>query len=543
MPETSKQQTEAAMQAHDLIDARGNVVIVGAGLAGLFCALKLAPQPVTLISAAPLGQGASSAWAQGGIAAAIADGDSPEAHAADTVAVGAGLVDAAVALGIAREAPARIDELLAYGVPFDRDPTGRLAVGREAAHSARRIVRVRGDMAGQAIVAALVAAVRRTPSIRIIEGLAADALLTDDSAVVGLQLRKVDSVSPAPIVVPARAVVLATGGIGHLYAVTTNPHESRGIGLAMAARAGAVIADPEFVQFHPTAMMVGRDPAPLVTEALRGEGAILVNRRGQRFMLARHTLAELAPRDIVARGVSAEIAAGRGAFLDAREAIGEEFAEKFPTVYQSCIAAGIDPARQPIPIAPAAHYHMGGIAVDARGRSSLPGLWAAGEVSSTGAHGANRLASNSLLEAVVYAARVAEDIAGQTFAPASAPPAGLITPSGDPVPPFAEKSLRDLMGAHVAVVRDDERLAEAVVALARLERDSTSLVLRNMAATALLVAASALNRRESRGAHYRTDYPADNPALAQRTMTTLAAVQRAADEAAARSSMPRSMTA
>src|SRR3954454_7896323 len=520
-----------------------DVIIVGGGLAGLFCALKLAPRPVTLISAAPLGQGASSAWAQGGIAAAMAEGDTPEAHAADTVAVGGGIVDEAVALGIAREAAPRIHDLLAYGVPFDRDLEGRLAVGREAAHSARRIVHVRGDGAGAAIIAALSDAVRRTPSIQLIEGFVAEALLTEDGAVTGLQLREADNFAARPVLLAARTVVLATGGIGHLYAVTTNPREASGSGLAIAARAGAVIADSEFVQFHPTAIMVGRDPAPLATEALRGEGATLINGRGERFMAARQPLAELAPRDIVARGVFAEISAGRGAFLDARQALGARFADRFPTVHASCIAAGIDPATQVIPIAPAAHYHMGGIAVDHRERSSIEGLWAGGEVSSTGAHGANRLASNSLLEAVVYAARIAEDIAGQSIAPASALPAGLVAASGDPVPPFAEKSLRDLMTAHVGVVRDDERLTEAVIAFARLERDSTSLALRNMAATALLVAPSALKRRESRGAHYRADHPADNPALAQRTMTTLSAALQLADELVARPRLQRSMTA
>ena len=286
-------------------------------------------------------------------------------------------------------------------------------------------------------------------------------------------------------------MVLATGGIGHLYAVTTNPVEASGPGLAIAARAGAVIADPEFVQFHPTAIMVGRDPAPLATEALRGEGATLINDGRRALHAAAHPLAELAPRDIVARGVFAEIAAGRGAFLDAREALGARFAEKFPTVYASCLAAGIDPAKQPIPVAPAAHYHMGGIAVDAKGRTSLRGLWAGGEVASTGAHGANRLASNSLLEAVVFAARIAEDIGGEAIAaPAKLPPV-LVVPRNCAMPALAEKNLRAMMSSHVGVIRDSERLEEAVRNFAALERETGNIALSNMATTALLVAASA----------------------------------------------------
>src|SRR5260370_363140 len=242
--------------------------------------------------------------------------------------------------------------------------------------------------------------------------------------------------------------------------------------------------------------MVGRDPAPLATEALRGEGATLINDRGERFMLARHPLAELAPRDIVARGVFAEIAAGHGAFLDARTALGAHFAEKFPTVYASCIAAGIDPTRQPIPVAPAAHYHMGGIFVDIRGRTSLKGLWAGGEVSCTGAHGANRLASNSLLEAVVYAARIAEDINGSSIAAPVRSPVTPINQRDCAMPVMTERKFRAMVTSPIRVIRDDDRLVEAVRSFADIERDTGNIVLRNMATTGLLVATSAWARRE-----------------------------------------------
>jgi L-aspartate oxidase len=510
-----------------------DVVIVGGGLAGLFCALKLSPRPVTVVTAAPIGEGASSAWAQGGIAAAVGEGDSVEVHLADTIAAGAGIVDRRIAAMMVAEGPARIRDLLAYGVPFDRDLEGHLLLSREAAHSARRIVRVKGDRAGAAIMAALIAAVRATPTIRVLDGLVLDDLLTDDRGLAGIHARPVGG--GKPVTLPARAVVLASGGIGGLYAVTTNPREARGLGLACAARTGAVIADAEFVQFHPTALAVGRDPAPLATEALRGEGAVLVNNKGERFMQPLHPGAELAPRDVVARGVFAEIAAGRGAFLDARKI--ENFAERFPTVFAACKEAGIDPTAAPIPVAPAAHYHMGGVLTDANGRTSLDGLWAAGEVASTGAHGANRLASNSLLEAVVFAARIAEDIGGmvplpQTHAWPKLEPAKAIAKS---VPAGAEeKRLRALMSAEVGVIRTGNGLAHALGEIVAIEQNAKTAEVKEMAVAALLVAAAALARTESRGAHFRADFPEADPKQMQRSYFTLDQARAVANRASAK---------
>ena len=383
-----------------------SILIVGGGLAGVFCALKLAPSPVTIL--APAGIGGASAWAQGGVAAAVSEGDTPEVHAADTIAAGAGLVDADIALGVALEARARIDDLAAFGAPFDRDALGVLQPSREAAHTHRRIVRVKGDAAGRAIMETLARRVRETPSIEVVEGVSAFEIIMREGRAIGVLGRDANGQTRF---LGGSALVFATGGVGHLYSVTTNPIDARGAGVAMAARAGALIADAEFVQFHPTAIDIGADPAPLATELLRGEGALIVDRDGRRFLADIDPAAELAARDIVARGVFSSIKAGNGAFLDARASIGAAFATKFPTVYASCMAAGIDPVTTPIPIAPAAHYHMGGVATDARGRTSLPGLWAAGEVACTGLHGANRLASNSLLEALVFGARVAADIA------------------------------------------------------------------------------------------------------------------------------------
>lgn len=488
------------------------VVVVGGGLAGLFTALTLAPLPVVVITPRPLGEGASSAWAQAGIAAAIGEGDSFDCHTADTIRAGAGLCDEAIVRMIVSEAPARIEDLLRYGVPFDRDLEGRLRQSREAAHSARRVIGVQGDRAGAAIMAALITSVRATPSIRVLEETVALDLVKTDGAVTGLFYCPSSGTGPRPAeYIAARAVVLATGGIGQLYALTTNPAEARGDGLAMAARAGAVIADAEFVQFHPTAFDIGKVPAPLATEALRGEGATLINAAGERFMLGIHPDAELAPRDIVARGVHNERESGRGAFLDCRAAVGDAMAEHFPTVYAACREAGLDPAREPIPVAPAAHYHMGGVATDRNARTTLPGLWAVGEVASTGLHGANRLASNSLLEAVVMGARAAEDIKGGNVPAPAATAAGAIVPCHPGVAPDVDAALlRDLQGAmaaHVGVVRCEAGLRAALATIERVAAASApASPLANMTDAARFVTMAALQRQESRGSHYRTDY-------------------------------------
>jgi L-aspartate oxidase len=485
----------------------GCPVIVGGGLAGLMTALRLAPQPVILLAKVPLNEGAASAWAQGGIAAAVGEDDRPALHAADTLAAGDGLGDPTVASRIAHAAPGAIVELERHGVTFDREQAGRLALGLEAAHSRRRIVHVTGDGTGAAIMRALAAAVQATPSITLVEGLEARRLLVDDRGVAGV----LAAGSSDACLLPSRRVVLATGGLGGLYAHTTNPLGAIGQGLALAARAGAALADMEFVQFHPTALDVGLDPMPLVSEAVRGEGAVLIDETGRRFMAGHGRnggRGELEPRDVVSRAVAAHIAAGHRVFLDARTALGADFAARFPGIAARCRAAGIDPARQPIPVRPAVHYHMGGIAVDAEGRSTVEGLWACGEAASTGLHGANRLASNSLLEAVVMASAVADSIAGIEPAPLPAP-----RPVALPAEPNA-RSLRGLVSEALGVVRDRAGLERAVALLQQLAFKGSGAA--DPALVALMIATAALARKESRGGHWRADFPKTSQAWARR---------------------------
>ncbi len=474
------------------------IIIAGAGLAGLFLALSLRPRPCLVISPGKLGEAASSAWAQGGLAAALDPEDSPEAHASDTEIAGAGLVDPAIARLIAEAGPARVLDLIALGVPFDRTPEGALALSLEAAHSRPRVARVAGDLAGKAIMEALVAAVRASPSIIVLEQAWALGLLQgDDGAVTGIIAQSADG---DPFALPAAETVLCTGGLGGLYRVTTNPMAARGDALAMAWTAGAMIADPEFVQFHPTAMDVGRDPAPLATEALRGEGARLINTDGTPFMIRYHRAGELAPRDEVARAIQSELLAGRGAFLDASTAVGTAFPEHFPTVFACAMAAGIDPRIRPIPVAPAAHYHMGGVASDLWGQSTVSGLSVCGECAATGAHGANRLASNSLLESLVFADRIAQRLRGADL-PACGDGAASLAPRLDDA---VFQALRGHMSAACGVVRDAEGLAGV---LAWIDETGGAHGPAAPLRVARLIAAAALARRESRGGHYRRDAP------------------------------------
>ncbi len=515
---------------------QNEIVIVGAGLAGLFLALKLSPTPVTIVTSAPLGKGASSNWAQGGIAAALEKGDTAFAHALDTVQAGAGIVNAHMAHILTHEAAARIEDLLSYGTPSDHNLEGDLLLSKEAAHSARRVVRVKGDRAGWAIMKALIKAVRATPTIQVIEGYSAKKLCVKAGTVNGLHAW---SKKGQHLYLAAPNIVLAAGGVGALFKITTNPVEANGEAIAMAAKAGAALADTEFMQFHPTAINASIDPAPLATEALRGEGATLINKKGERFMKKLHADAELAPRDIVARAVFRENVAKRGAFLDCREAIGANFKEHFPSVYKKCQQAGIDPVKEPIPVAPAAHFYMGGLFTDAFGRTTLNGLWACGEVASTGTHGANRLASNSLLEAVVFAARIADDLARNARFTSRQP--ALEDPDAYSIAKTetalkkahhqAIREMRALMDLHVGIERNQQGLQLALAGLEHLlEKNHNNLSLHNRLTTAKIITVSALLRTESRGGHYRTDYPEPAATWAHRTMIDLQQINTASQQ-------------
>ena len=478
----------------------GAVLVVGAGLAGLYLALKLAPRQVYVLTSRRSSVGAASAWAQGGIAAALSPEDSPESHARDTIAAGDGLVDPEIAHILATEGPARVHDLAALGVPFDRTENGELYLSLEAAHTMPRVARVKGDTAGREIINIMVERARAADHTTGLIGWRAESLLQDgNGAIAGALARNDDG---ALLGIEADITVMATGGIGGLFAVTTNPRTARGDALGMAAVVGAKMRDMEFVQFHPTAIDIGRDPAPLATEALRGEGAILTDIKGERFMPSYHEKGELAPRDDVARAIFAEIEAGRQPYLDCRTAIGSHFPEEFPTVFESCMQAGIDPRTHLIPVAPAVHYHMGGLATDSYGQTSLDSLLAIGECSATGVHGANRLASNSLLEAVVFGGRAAEYINGRDWENRNA---GTIrTQPWLSMGADVSQTLRNAMTAKCGVRRNAKKLNELISLIdeliGRVGRANPLIASR-------IIAISALAREESRGGHFREDFP------------------------------------
>ena len=489
-----------------------DAVVVGMGVAGLTAALDMAPRSVVVLSKGALG-GGSTARAQGGIAAAVGPSDSPEAHASDTVAGGGGIHDAVAVAVLTTEGPQRVNDLIVRGALFDRIGDD-WALGREAGHSLRRILHANGDATGAEVSRALVTNASAASHVTMLGHMFASDLVGDAGRVIGLT-----ALGPggSRVLIVAQHVVLATGGIGHLYSNTTNPDVVTGDGLAMAARVGAAIADAEFVQFHPTALATGRDPMSLLTEALRGEGAVLVDDGGQRFMLDEHPDAELAPRDIVARAIWRRRVRGERIFLDARQAVGDAFPDRFPTVFALAIQDGVDPRVEAMPAEPAAHYHMGGLVTDLDGRASMPGLWAVGEAARTGVHGANRLASNSLLEGLVFGARAGHAIAGSPRREISIGDVVRSAPRdsarSDPQPDLVQ-ALREVMWERVGVVRTQGGLVTALEEMDRLGRKLSPgpSEVRNMLTVARLVATTALMRTESRGAHYRADHPDRDPA-------------------------------
>ena len=486
---------------------RTRFLVIGSGVAGLHTAWRASESGDVVVLTKRSLFDSATAYAQGGIAAAIGAGDSPEAHWRDTLAAGAALCDSDAVAVLVTEGPARVRELHAAGAEFDLDPSGEFLLGREAAHSQNRIVHAHGDQTGAEVARTLIQRVHESERVRVLERARALDLIVDDGVCAGARV----SVAGHATEIVADATVLAAGGCGQLFRYTTNPQVATGDGFAIAHRAGARLADMEFVQFHPTALDTPENPLSLISEAVRGEGAVLRNEAGERFMVGRHEGAELAPRDIVAREIFAEQEGGRRVFLDATE-LGERFAQRFPGIHAICLARGIDPANDWIPVTPAAHYMMGGVVTDLVGRSSIPRLYACGEVSNTGVHGANRLASNSLLEGLVFAERVARDME-KTPALGGEPPveAWSVPPLPDRgAAQVAANAIRDAMWQYAGISRTAEGLRTCMRLLddieSRLPAGATEEL--NMVEAARLIAEAALLRQESRGGHFRSDFPA-----------------------------------
>jgi len=484
---------------------RTRFLVVGSGIAGLHTAWRASQHGDVLLLTKRSLFDSATAYAQGGIAAALGAGDSPTLHRRDTLAAGAALCDAAAVEVLVEEGPARVRELQTAGAEFDLDPHGELKLGREAAHSTNRIVHAHGDQTGAEVARTLIERVRASARIRVLERARVLDLVVARGAAAGVRA----SIAGKAVEIIADATVFATGGCGQVFRYTTNPMVATGDGYAIAHRAGVTLADMEFVQFHPTALDTPENPLALISEAVRGEGAILVNEKGVRFMVKEHRDAELAPRDVVSRAIYRQQKTSR-VYLDARK-LGRGFAKRFPGIFALCGARGIDPRKDLIPVTPAAHYMMGGITTDLIGHSSMPRLYAVGEVARTGVHGANRLASNSLLEGLVFAERVARDLANVT--PLKTQP----KTTAWQVPPLhdrgaahvAAERIRAVMWTHVAITRTAKGLRTALAELVDIEQRLPSGATEelNLVQTARLITEAALLRKESRGGHYRSDFP------------------------------------
>jgi len=497
-------------------------LVIGAGVAGLRAAIELAPAGRVLVLVKRDVAASSTQFAQGGIAAALSDEDEISLHLQDTLNAGDGLCNPEAARVLVEDAPGRIEELIAWGTQFDREGT-KLTFGREGAHSRNRILHAHGDSTGREIQRALYARAKAIPEIAIHEFEFSTDLVTREGRVIGVRVMDEHGVQST---IHASAVLLATGGMGQLYLNTTNPAVSTADGVAMAYRAGAEVTDLEFIQFHPTALYLKKAPRFLLSEALRGEGAYLRNMEMLRFMAKYHPMAELAPRDVVARAIMHELERSRAkdpvVYLDMTHLDEAHTRRRFPRIYSTCLQYNVDIASELVPIRPAAHYAMGGVLTDLEGRTTLPGLYAAGEAAGTGVHGANRLASNSLLEGLVFGARAGRKMRDELKAPpqkiADLPPAAY---SNGPVSLPADgavRELQELMWKQVGIVRTGSGLKEAIKRLeeigAQVSRPHSrrEFEARNLQISGLLVARSALAREESRGAHYRTDFPSHDDA-------------------------------